>query len=253
MLDIFLSPITWVILFSLFAIPVAMRGRFVKLRMWSPVIAASLLYVCSTETVANSLWEGLELGAPSTYKEDTTYEAVVLLGGVVNERAMMTKPGPSYNDNVERLLATYDLLRRGKAKVAIISGGVPDSARNDQNEARVLAKQLVAWGIAEDRVIIEPKARNTWENALNAKTILDERNLTRVVIVTSAFHMRRAYGCFKKAGLPNVATLPVDYRSFDSGRFGTSMMPRAGALETTTAAIREFFGRAVYWVKGYSS
>jgi len=230
-----------------------MRGRFVKLRMWSPLIAAVVLYVCSLETVSNLLWEGLELGAPRTFKDDTTYEAVVLLGGVVNERAMASKPGPSYNDNVERLLITYDLLRRGKAKVAILSGGVPDSSREEQNEARVLAKQLIAWGIAEERVLIEPRARNTWENALNTKTILDEKHLSHVVIITSAFHMQRAYGCFKKVGLGNVDTLPVDYRGFDSARFSSSLLPRSGALETTTAAIREFFGRAVYWVRGYSS
>ncbi len=251
-LDILLAPITWVILLSLCAVPVAMRGRFVRFRQWSPVLAAAVLFIAAQESVANLLWEGLEMGAQKTYREDEKYDAVVLLGGVVNDRAMSSHAGVSFNDNVERLLATYDLLRRNKAKYVVITGGVPDSTPDENNEAHVLAKQLVAWGIADDRILIEPKARNTWENAVNTKPILEEKKLGRVVIVTSAFHMKRALGCFHKAGLPNVDALPVDYRSFDAARFGSQWLPRSGALDVTTSAVREVFGRAVYWVRGYN-
>jgi uncharacterized SAM-binding protein YcdF (DUF218 family) len=71
-----------------------------------------------------------------------------------------------------------------------------------------------------------------------------------VLVVTSAFHMPRAYGCFRAVGL-DVDTLPVDFRSY-KGPYSSELVPRAEHLAHSTTALREWFGRVIYRVRGFS-
>jgi uncharacterized SAM-binding protein YcdF (DUF218 family) len=240
-LDLLLSPLTWAVV--LIAIGLSKKNRRVA------VAGLGVLLLFSLEPVANQLLYALERGAPNTYKGDVPYDAVILLGGAV-ERA--TLPGkPSYNDNIERLLATYDLLRTDRARFAIVSGGAVDSAVLEPVEGDVLGRQLVEWGVEAERVIVESRSRNTHENAVESRRIALERGFTRLLVVTSAFHMSRALGCFRAVGLP-VDALPVDYRAYDAKRFSGSWLPRANHLERSTMVLREWFGRGVYRIRGYS-
>src|SRR5206468_4076518 len=100
-------------------------------------------------------------------------------------------------------------------------------------------------------IVIDPTARNTHENAVNVKKIADERGWKSVLMITSAFHMRRALECFNAEGL-SVDTLVVDRRSADPARVSAHWLPRADALAESTAAIREWFGRWVYRARGYA-
>jgi len=240
-LDALFSPLTWAAL--LIAAGLLKRRR--------PIALAGLgvLLLFSLEPFANLLLYALEKGAPSTYRGDVPYDAVILLGGAV-ERA--TTPGqPSYNDNVERLLETYDLLRADRARFAIVSGGAVDARASAPVEADVLAGQLVDWGVDPERVIVEGRSRNTHDNAVESKRIALERGFTRLLVVTSAYHMPRALGCFRAVGVP-VDALPVDYRAYDYKHFSGSWLPRANALERSTMVLREWFGRGVYRIRGYT-
>ena len=246
--DIFLSPLSWAIVLSLFGLR---RTRVRKRSSRWPILCASfLLYAFSIEPVANALVASLETPDTKTARDEVTYDAVVLLGGVVDDRATWTHHEPAYNDNVERLLATYDLLRNGHAKVAVISGGAPDAKRAEVVEARVLAKQLVDWGIPKERVVVEDKARNTRENAVEVQRVARRFGWSKIVVVTSAMHMPRALDCFRAVSL-DVDAFPVDYRSFDARRFPVNWLPRATFLAESEVAIREMAGRAIYRVQGY--
>jgi uncharacterized SAM-binding protein YcdF (DUF218 family) len=118
-------------------------------------------------------------------------------------------------------------------------------------EANVLGQQLIDWGIPRESVTIEPHARNTHENAVESQRIAVERAWTKLLMVTSAYHMSRALGCFRAVGLP-VDTLPVDYRAYDPARFSGSLLPRTGNLDRSTMVLREWFGHAIYWLRGYA-
>jgi uncharacterized SAM-binding protein YcdF (DUF218 family) len=147
------------------------------------------------------------------------------------------------------LLVTFDLLREGRADYAVISGGNA-GAPADTVEARVLAKQLTDWGIAPERVVIEDTARNTRENAVEIARIVRLRGWTKVLMITSAWHMPRSLDCFRAVKL-DVDTLPVDYRSYDSHAFPSHWLPRANFLDQSSAAIRELAGRVIYRIQGY--
>ena len=244
-LDVLLTPLAW----AVFLLVAGLTGKR-PWRRWLAVGGIALLLFFSLEPVANALFRSLESPPLRTYRAGTTYDAVILLGGVTDDRVEETWGVRAFNDNNERLLETYDLLRTGAARYAIISGGTLAPTPDQKIEARVLADQLLAWGIAPDRVVVEDHARNTHENAVLSAAIVRARGWKSVVIVTSAFHMPRAYGCFLAESLP-VDTLPVDFRSYGSS-FTGGFLPRADALAQSTAALREWFGRWTYRVRGYS-
>ncbi|MBX3188865.1 MAG: YdcF family protein [Labilithrix sp.] len=252
LLDVFLSPYTWGLLLLGAAVPWRVRmARRWRRRRALGAIGLLVLFVASALPVSDSLAYGLEHAAPSTYRDDVTYDVVVLLGGVVDERVTAESGQPSYNDNVERVVMTHRLLRAGKARYVIVSGATMDPTLAAFGEAVVLGRQLEDWGIAKDRIIIEDRAKNTRENAVYTKAIVEARGFERVLVVTSAFHMPRARGCFEAVGM-KVDVHPVDYRAPSHGAGLEGWIPRAGALAHTTATLREIFGRLVYRAQGYA-
>jgi uncharacterized SAM-binding protein YcdF (DUF218 family) len=246
-LDVFLTPLAWSA--ALVVVGITRRSFAWKGRLWAAA-GALVLVAFSLEPVSNLLWRRLEIPAEETFRPDVTYDVVVLLGGVVEDRAQASSGQRSFNDNNERLLETFDLLRKGTVHSAIVSGGLVDAIRKEVVEADALAEQLTAWGIDPSRIIVEDKARNTYENAKNSEAIVRAHGWHDVLIVTSAFHMQRAYGCFRAVGL-EVDTLPVDFRSYASPYSG-ELLPRAKYLADSTTAIREWSGRWIYRVRGYS-
>lgn len=252
-LDIFLCPYTWGLLLLGAAVPWRARAaRRWRRRRACGITGLLVLVVASSPLLSNAIMWRLEHTSTSTYRADVTYDAVVLLGGMVDEQASTTSGQPSYNDNVERLFATHQLLRDGKARVAIISSATFKPQFAAFGEAVTLARQLEEWGIAKDRIIIEDRALNTRDNAVYAQQIARARGFERVLIVTSAFHMARAAGCFAAVGMP-VDTYAVDYRAHEHPGGGLNVIiPRAGDLADTSGALREVFGRLVYRIRGYS-
>jgi uncharacterized SAM-binding protein YcdF (DUF218 family) len=215
----------------------------------APALAGvAILWLFSTEVVADALWSVTERGVRSTMRAGVEYDAVVLLGGMVDEEATAASGAPAYNDSIERLLSTRELLATGRAKNVLITGGSVSSS--GVVEARLLSDELVRMGIARERIVTEEASRNTRENALFSRKIVDERGFHSLILVTSAFHMPRALGCFRKVGLaPDV--LPVDYRAYPLGR-ALGVFPRSGELMISAGALRELFGRLVYRLRGYS-
>jgi uncharacterized SAM-binding protein YcdF (DUF218 family) len=241
-LDILFSPITWVIAISIlgFLAPRLQNARFACLA------SAAILYLFSITAVSNPMLRHLERMSEPSMRPTITYDAVIVLGGLVEHGAEQTWNEPSYNDNVERLLVAFDLLRKGRAKNAILTGG-RNGPDDPSPEGSTLAKQLQDWGIEPGRLLIDDSARNTRENAVESKRIADARSFKTLLLVTSAFHMPRAAAAFKTVGL-QTDLLPVDHRSVDQPVDGSALLPRATALETSSLVLRELFGRVVYGV-----
>ncbi len=251
-LDVLLSPLTWGVVLLAAAVP--WRGgqaRSPWRRCVFGALGIAIFLAFSAFPFSNALLRGLERSAPSTYHADVVYDAVILLGGVNDEIVSTERHGPAYNDNVERLLATYDLLREGKARFAVVSGGGSGGPFEDGSDGRYLTRQLERWGIAPERLVVEAKARNTRENAVFAKEIADQREWTRVLVVTSAFHMARASECFEAVGM-KADFLPVDFRSREAPYGVFDLLPRASALELGTMVVREWLGRYIYRFQGYA-
>ena len=253
-LDVFLSPYTWGLVLLAAAVPWRPR-RMDPRRARRPRIFGAvgfvLLLLLSSLPVSSKLQWNLEHATTPTYHDDVTYDAVVLLGGVVDEEVSAVSKQPSYNDNVERVIMTHRLLRNGKARYVIVSGATENPVYAASSESAMLSRQLEDWGIAHERIIIEDRALNTRENALYSKQIARQRGFERVLIVTSAFHMARAAECFAAVDM-KVDTLAVDYRAHQHpGDRLSDWLPRASSLAVTTSTLREMFGRLIYRAQGY--
>ena len=248
-LDVVFSPLWWpAMAFGLSRIP-WMAKRAPRLTRALLALSYALTLFCSTQVGAQLLQHAVERGAPRTVRDGVTYDAVIVLSGFVSDEAMRRYPGPSYGEGVDRMLAAFELLRTDRARAAILTGGGPGDTT--WSEAAVMRRQLTAWGVDPARLYEEPRARNTRENAVESARIANAQGFRSLLLVTSAAHMERSLASFRAVGLA-VDAYPVDYRvgGWVSARW--SLLPRAGNLEASEGALREFFGRLVYRARGYA-
>lgn len=246
LLDALFSPLTWALLLALGA---ALSARRPRRAAGLATAAAAVLYLFSVKPVADGLMRRVEAPAVSTWRPDAVYDAAVVLSGEVDAAAARVTGRLELTAAADRLVAGYDLLRTGRARAALLSGGASFPQPDERSEAELVAETLAGWGIPSERLVVDSSSRNTHENALAAARIARERGWRSIVLVTSAFHVPRALGCFRQAGLsPDV--LPVDRRAGDGK--GRSWLPRAEALEESAQALREWAGRLVYWAVGYT-
>ncbi len=99
-----------------------------------------------------------------------------------------------------RIDAAYAYLTKFPEAKAILSGG--STGRSAVSEAQWIKQALLERGIAEDRLLTEEASMTTYENLLNARRILEEKELgTAVTIITNGFHQRRCAVIAKELGL----------------------------------------------------
>jgi uncharacterized SAM-binding protein YcdF (DUF218 family) len=243
-LDLLAAPLSWAVL--LVGAGLVRRGRPGVLL---GTAGLAVLVGFSLEPVADALTRRLEAAARSTFREGATYDAVVVLGGAMAPGASRARGRLELNQHADRILAAYQLLRAGRAREVLISGGVLWPVPGEVPEAERTAELLRSWGIDPGRIHVEVRSRNTRENALESARVVAERGWKSLLLVTSAAHVPRALGCFRAAGLaPDV--LPVDYEAGDGAR--RTWLPRAEFLEASTDALREALGRRVYRLAGYA-
>jgi len=132
----------------------------------------------------------------------------------------------------------------GGAVPLIFVGGAGIPGR--KAEAPLMAKAAEALGVPREAMAWEASSRNTYENALAVKEILGGEPF---VLVTSAFHMPRAVGVFRKAGFP-VTPWPVDYKTAGNEKPGFAEDNALDSLRNVTVGIREWIGLAAYRIAG---
>jgi uncharacterized SAM-binding protein YcdF (DUF218 family) len=244
-LEWFLSPLSWALL-------LAAAGAVLRRRRAGTVLlalSAAVLVAFSSDAVADRLMGAVEGGARTTYRPDVVYDAVIVLGGLVDASASRATGEAEMSEAVDRVLRGFELLRAGRARNVLLSGGLVFPQPGDVSEADRLAAKLARWGVAPDRIAVEPWSRNTRENAIESSKVAAARGWRTLLLVTSHAHMPRALGCFRAVGLEPDA-LPVDRRAGDGQ--GRSWLPRVGALSRSSDAFRELAGRLAYGVAGYT-
>jgi uncharacterized SAM-binding protein YcdF (DUF218 family) len=248
-LDLLLSPLAWVLALLLLEAVLVRRRRSppattktqprLPWRIKRPLssIALGLLFFAGCPSVSNGLWRIAERSAQDERTPGKTYDVVIVLGGAVDSAPQAAGRG-SYNANIERLTVAYEVLKSGQAKQAILTGS---------DESEVMKAQLMDWGIAEDRLIVEDLSLNTRQNAVYSVKIVRDRGFQSPLLITSAYHMLRSRECFRAEGL-EVDTLPTDFRR----RRVRNILPRAEYLYDTETVIHELGGRVIYRVMGYA-
>ena len=223
------------------------------------IAAVVILWFSSTTGFSNLLARSLEWQYP-TPDEIPAADVIVVLGGGT-EPAAPPRPSVEVNGAGDRVLYAASLYQQGKAPHILLSGGeyLLDDRRRT-TPAEDMASILTAIGIPEDALWLETASKNTYENALYSKEILEENEIERVLLVTSAMHMPRSVALFEKQGI-EVIPVPVDFSITEdespqdgSGSFQSkiiNIIPQASNLSLTTNALKEYLGYFIYKLQGW--
>jgi len=210
-------------------------------------LAITWLYLASTALVADLLMGALEKDQrPKVLSVIPQADAIVVLGGALRGDTHWSSLG-DLNAQADRLVHAVDLYKAGKAPRLLVSGGASRGARS---EAQQMEQILGVMGVPHRAILRESESRDTRDNARYSAIILKGKKMTRILLVTSAFHMRRARAAFEAEGL-EVIPAPTDYQRLVSTPSVPPWLPTVQDLERTTIALREFVGYWVYRWRGW--
>ena len=133
----------------------------------------------------------------------------------------------------------------------IVSGGNGELTGNFEGDAIGAERFFDAFGISAARIQYDKRSRNTWQNAVYSREIAKPVPGQTWLLVTSAWHMPRAVGCFRRAGF-TVVPWPVDYRTAEHQGLTLSGDP-LGGIDLTSLALKEWIGLAAYKLTGRSA
>ena len=215
---------------------------------WPVITALMLLWVFSLGLVSQGLWRWLEV--PWTRKPAAaapSADAIVVLSG-----GRQPAPGEarvSEWEDSDRFLAGVDLYRAGKAPRLLFTGGANPFLPGQRPEGYHYLQEAALLGIPAAAMDSTPPVLNTADEAVAIRRLLSARQ-SRVLLVTSAFHMRRAQRLLERQGL-QVMPFPVDFQARGAWagplwRDPTQLLPSAGALDKSSRALRELLGRLIY-------
>jgi len=178
-------------------------------------------------------------------------DGIIVLGGVEDARVAAGRHVHAMNEAGERITEAAALaLRYPRAKVLFTSGSVGYGGAHaaGADGADLIFRDL---GIADDRLLPERASHNTWENAVYTKALAAPQPGQRWLLVTSASHMPRAMGVFRKVGFA-VEPWPVDFRTADARDWFQTFESPAEGLRRVELAVHEWIGLITYWLMGRS-
>ena len=213
-------------------------------------VAAALLYVGSMPIVSEALFRQIKSDEVKLTPRDVPQaDAIVVLGGMLSwvpsKQGLVTEWG-----DPDRFFAGVDLMVAGRAPTLIFTGSKFPWDLGLEAEGHVLKRYAQRMNIPADKIWVTADVQNTEQEAREVGKLLNAPNGGRkkIILVTSAFHMKRAEILFAKAGV-EIFAYPVDFKSSQTALTPMSFLPNVSALATTDAAIRESLGIVFYKLK----
>lgn len=238
-----IRPMFWMLILAFLAF---ISKRAVKRRRYALILLLFML-VFSNKGLFEAVCGLWEL-APQ--KLTQSYDIGILLGGYSNSNGYPKDGRHHFNASVNRLTQTLELYQQGKIRQILLTGGSSNIITRGQLESQVVVDFVEDMGIPNRAIIVEPHARNTWENAQYAAKIIHSKYpQASCVLVTSAWHMRRARACFRKAGL-DIDYYCTDYKSTDLAGWAWLQF-EPGVMGDWEGLFKEWVGMLVYAIRGY--
>jgi uncharacterized SAM-binding protein YcdF (DUF218 family) len=244
LLPIFVLPLGWVAILLAIAL--------IRKKRWPVIVALAVLYVASLPYVGDRLTGALESGYPQVPLDQVEKaDAIVPLSGILGPPAAHGCQGclPNLGDANERLEAGIELWQLKKASYLIFTGGRIPWENQSEVEGAALRRIAVARGVPADKILVTGEVGHTDDEAHAVAAMIRERGWSKIILVTTAWHMPRAARLFRKAGV-DIVPFPVDYR-FDPQSPLTILdfLPSAHGLANTELALREIYGHLFYWFR----
>ena len=227
-------------------------SRFAQLGRKLTAASVLLLAICGFSPVANLILYPLESRFPP-WDSSRAPDGIIVLGGAIEPDFSAAHSAAVFGASVDRVIAAATLARRYPNARIVFSGGNANLVSSDAaKEADFAMPVFESLGVPKDRLIMERRSRNTYENAEFSKALVSPKRGERWLLVTSAFHMPRSVGIFRKAGF-EVEPYPVDWRMGGRDDLLTFSNHFVERLTLVDIAAREWMGLSAYWVTGKTS
>ena len=241
-----INPFNWIVLALLIAL-LTKKPRLKKISLRVTFII--LLFFSNTFIFLEfaRIWE-----PDGTKIEDVShYNVGVVLGGMAEYDNTLDRL--SIRRGGDRLWQAIHLYHLGKIDKILISGDNGFMIDKGLKEALQFKAVLIQEGIPENDILVESVSKNTYQNALESKKILDATIQNEsVLLITSALHMKRSKDCFKKVGFTNFGTFTTDHYTGKERelQFDQIMMPNVSTITNWNSLIHEWVGYLSYWITG---
>ncbi len=210
-------------------------------------IVALVAGAIATLPTGDKLLIMLEDRFPVISEPSAPIHGIVVLGGVVNQALTRSRGQVAIGGAAERLTELANLARMYPQAKIVFTGGSGDPFDQEIKEADVLEPLLRTLGLDPEQVILENQSRNTYENAVYAHEKAKVKPDERWVLITSAAHMPRAVGCFRRAGWNNLVPYPVDFHFPPGGNLGWQFDFLRG-VSSLADGLHEWMGLFFYWL-----
>lgn len=177
-------------------------------------------------------------------------DGIIVLGGAINPELSAARNALEIDSSGERLIAMLQLARRYPNARIVFSGG-SGALLGNVAEAPVAGRLIDDFGLGGERVVLESRSRTTEENAVYTRELVTPKPGERWLLVTSAWHMPRSVGLYRKAGF-DVEAYPVDFRVFGWSDVRKPFRQASFGIERADVAMHEWVGLLAAWLNGRS-
>ena len=244
LLYFFISPFNWLLVFILITFFTKDQQR----KRRRVIFCASWFLLFSNPYIIHKLsinWQAKQ----KILASGEQYQVGILLAGFVSFE-FKSKQG-FYGGASDRYIQAIRLYKLGHIKKILITGGSGSVLRQQYKEADFVRDELLKMGVAEEDILSENQSRNTYENAVYSKKLLDSLQLKGpYLLITSAMHMKRSQKVFTKVGLNTIA-YPCNFTSIDNPQlFTDAITPSHYSFEGWDHYLKEVVGLMVYKMTG---
>lgn len=253
----FTTPLMWSLVLLVLSLILTRPGRKKQLfgmGRWSLLIGTALLFAFSLNPVANLLAYPLE----SQYQfpllagasdDSPLLDIVVVLGGGVYPPGPLRPQAELSRYSYPRFYHGVRIFRQSHAQLLAFCGGpIREGVVSEGETMKVMA---VGLGVPEEKILAETTSRTTFENIANLRRLLPAGQNRRIGLVTSAIHMRRAYGVLCRQ-FPDEIIVPIPVQAIYDPRGWDvrGLLPNADNLDRSAMALHEWIGLVWYKLRG---
>jgi uncharacterized SAM-binding protein YcdF (DUF218 family) len=253
-----LSKIAWLVIqpvgllvLSFSAILLASFFRALRLVRWLAFLGLVFILVAAQTNAGRLMLQPLEnrFPRPAQMPSRDQVAGIIVLGGGFDGYVTQRRGGFELGESGDRFVEALRLARALPEIPLVISGGEASLIRTTEGDASIAARFFGEFGIPQDRLVLENRSLNTYENAVMTKAAIGDFPDGKWLLVTSAFHMPRSVGAFRLQGV-EVIPWPADFRTSGQDRFAIGRDDPMEAMSEVSLATREWIGLAVYAATG---
>lgn len=227
-----------------------------KVRRICFCLAIAVLLVCGNGWVVKYSTRHLESQYPPLSSgSSVAADCILVLGGGTSDR-IPPRTTVEVGEAGDRVLYAAHLFKAGRAQRILCTSGIATGGIGPRPASDAMAELLQDLGVPESAIIRETASSNTHEHGRNLLPILKQKGFKRILLVTSASHMPRSMGVFKKS-CPGIEFIPAptDFRIVELDlpwyRELVNLIPTPGNLVQFSETMHEYLGMAYYRLRGW--